>query len=369
MDLLKNKLKRTFNRKKPVNATSSTTSSVNADLENPLTASLSRHNVDPTTPLPTPSVGTTSAIPGRTQNATTIPGTGLVEDGATRIIPETQGSPRERPKGTGLYILCESPGAEIDVVAVHGLNPKNNSNHAFDTWTKGNTLWLRDMLPERLSKPVRVMLFAYNSSPAINASAIKLDDHSRNLLQWLSSKRPQKHHQRPLVFICHSLGGLVVKQALVEAKLDESYTSIIKSTRLLVFFGCPHQGGNHATFGDILTKMLKMAPGKPSNDLIKALKKNSDAAMRRVEQGRQVFEEPLVLSFFEGKPYGNLGIIVDKTSSTLNLPGSREKQVALDADHSDICKFEPNDNMGTLVLDTIEMEAEKSLNMDTEQNS
>jgi hypothetical protein len=33
------------------------------------------------------------------------------------------------------------------------------------------------------------MLFEYNSSPAIGASAITLDGHAKNLLQWLSLKR------------------------------------------------------------------------------------------------------------------------------------------------------------------------------------
>jgi hypothetical protein len=31
--------------------------------------------------------------------------------------------------------------------------------------------------------------------------------------------------------------------------------------------------------------------------------------------------------------------IVDKRSATLNLPGKREKQVPIDADHSAMCKF------------------------------
>lgn len=36
--------------------------------------------------------------------------------------------------------------------------------------------------------------------------------------------------------------------------------------------------------------------------------------------------------------------IVDKRSATLGLPLNRETQIALDANHSDICKFEAIDS-------------------------
>jgi hypothetical protein len=64
-----------------------------------------------------------------------------------------------------------------------------NLHHARETWTSGQTLWLRDFLPASLPKPGRVMMFEYNSSPAIGASAIKLDDNAKKLLQWLMLKR------------------------------------------------------------------------------------------------------------------------------------------------------------------------------------
>jgi hypothetical protein len=60
----------------------------------------------------------------------------------------------------------------------------------------GDKLWLKDFLPSALSKPARVMLFEYNSSPAIGATAIKLAGHANNLLQWLKLKRKVRYSSK-----------------------------------------------------------------------------------------------------------------------------------------------------------------------------
>ncbi|RKK30690.1 hypothetical protein BFJ66_g16191 [Fusarium oxysporum f. sp. cepae] len=269
----------------------------------------------------------------------------------------------------GLHVIFDSASsnpprvAELDIVAVHGLNFKNSDDHARKTWTMGDKLWLKDFLPSALARPARVMLFEYNSSPAIGATAIKLAGHANNLLQWLKLKR-KCDPQKPLVFICHSLGGLIVKEALVAATLDGTYKSIVEATRLLVFFATPHQGGNYASLGDIVAKIVRTGMSKPRNDLLDALKESSDQALQRFEQARHLPERCLVVSFYEGDSYGKMGLIVDKKSATLNLPGTREKQIAMHADHSTICKFDSLDNPACeLVLGTIADEVDRALTM------
>lgn len=74
-------------------------------------------------------------------------------------------------------------------MAVHGLNFSGTADHARKTWAAGDKLWLKDFLPASLPQPCRVMIYAYNASPAIGAAAIKLDDHAKGLIQWLSLKR------------------------------------------------------------------------------------------------------------------------------------------------------------------------------------
>jgi hypothetical protein len=63
-----------------------------------------------------------------------------------------------------------------------------------------------------------------------------------------------------------------------------------------------------------------------------------------------------------------LAQIVDKESATLNLPGSLEKRVAMDADHSSICKFDSADTPACkLVVETIATEFECSLRFERMQ--
>jgi hypothetical protein len=98
-------------------------------------------------------------------------------------------------------------------------------------------------------------------------------------------------------------------QALVTATIDAEYRSIVEATRLLVFFATPHQGGNYASVGDIVAKIVRMSTWEPRNDLLDALKENSDQAAQRFEQARHLTEKCLVVSFFEGDSYGKMGLV------------------------------------------------------------
>ncbi|KAI2626845.1 TPR-like protein [Xylaria nigripes] len=272
----------------------------------------------------------------------------------------------------GLYVIYDSDKdgpvhevAEIDIVAVHGLNFKNSPDHARDTWTADDngSLWLKDFLPGELTKRARVMLFSYNSSPVMGAAALKLDDHAKSLLRWLHTER-QNEPRRPLIFICHGLGGLVVKEAIIEATLDPEYKAIAKATRLLVFFATPHRGGNYANTSDVVAKIARVGLLKPDNKLLDELKKNSHVATKRLEQSRHIYEQRLVVNFFEGEAFGKLGIIVDRDSATLNLPGSIETQVATHADHYSICKFSNADSPACqLVIRTIVDQIDRALRL------
>jgi hypothetical protein len=102
----------------------------------------------------------------------------------------------------------------------------------------------------------RVLLFGYNSSAAFQTSTVGVAGTANNLLDQLCFKRLE-HPDRPIVFVCHSLGGIVVKQALVEAhNADDVHGPILAYTKGVAFFGTPHGGGHGARLGDSIVRII-----------------------------------------------------------------------------------------------------------------
>ena len=110
-------------------------------------------------------------------------------------------------------------------MAVHGLNPWNNPDHAFDTWRKpkgiDGWLWLRHDLP-KTTPYARIFLYKYNSSPVFRASKERFVHQAKDLLETIHIDRHDLDAARPLIFFGHSLGAILTKQVCehIQAKCD-----------------------------------------------------------------------------------------------------------------------------------------------------
>ena len=194
-------------------------------------------------------------------------------------------------------------GAEptVDIIFVHGLNPLGHEDHAKTTWQhKNKTLWPADLLKKEIPT-ARCIIFAWNSSILKNSSNTPAAYHAQSLLDGVQNKRNEdKERHRPLIFVAHSMGGLLVKQALVHAQLDETrYSCIRASTYSLVFFATPHRGGNYVTIAQIAAAFCSAITGHPSSSLLKSLERNSLLEEIASVQFGQQMNSYDILSFFE----------------------------------------------------------------------
>ncbi len=161
---------------------------------------------------------------------------------------------REKPF---LYLCGRSKaGTGVDVVFVHGLTGDYR-----DTWTakknKAAAIFWPDALAKELGDRVNVWSLAYD------APLLKLSEGSRlketlgqDAIERLSviARAPNGERQigeRPIVFVTHSLGGLVVKAMLRQAdearpkdnrEAPSDLDCIRRQTRAVVFIATPHCG-------------------------------------------------------------------------------------------------------------------------------
>ena len=183
------------------------------------------------------------------------------------------------PENFGLFELSSQDILKtVDVVAVHGLQ-----GDAYKTWEHENgCLWLKDILPAQ-APFARIMTFGYDSNIAFSKSVAKIEDKALDLLNRLATERFTENadnQERPIVFICHSLGGIIVKKAMIlahERSSDPEFNDILINTKAIAFLGVPHKGSDSAWWAKFAANALKGAcMGMSTNTaLVADLRKDS----------------------------------------------------------------------------------------------
>ncbi|GFG00724.1 ribonuclease p/mrp subunit, putative [Aspergillus udagawae] len=132
-----------------------------------------------------------------------------------------------------------------DIVFIHGLGggPESTWLHERNQrfWPSG----LQNFFPAS-----RVLTYGYAAdfatffpSPSDANSRTDIKQHATVLLHALVELREaSKTDSKAIVFIAHSLGGLICANALVNS--DSEYSNIIRNTRGLIFMGTPFGAPN-----------------------------------------------------------------------------------------------------------------------------
>ncbi|KAH7186205.1 uncharacterized protein B0J16DRAFT_400214 [Fusarium flagelliforme] len=135
---------------------------------------------------------------------------------------------------------------QIYIIAIPGLG-----GHALGSFKErnGEHVWLRDSLPFDVTKndhdrPIsRVMTYGYESSLADSDNVQTLEDLSIGFIEVLS-RLSRLSGRKPMFIVAHSLGGLIIKQTLIDLERSnrEDYKSLAEMIAAIFFFGVPHDG-------------------------------------------------------------------------------------------------------------------------------
>ncbi|KAL7274139.1 hypothetical protein RUND412_002973 [Rhizina undulata] len=254
---------------------------------------------------------------------------------------------------TQLYQVKGTEVAAESIVAVTGLG-----GHAYGSWRGKQTkkMWLRDFLAQDLPN-CRTMIYGYNTN--LNSRGIHtLNDYKIGFLNEIAKiRKSEEEIRRPIIFIGHSFGGIVIAHSLVEAAtrkgemeafVGNSY--LVAATCAVLFFGTPHGG---ILMEDVSIMLEDQDVHNPRIKLLEEIKNKSNLE-RDLNKFKRLAEGFKVVSFYERLQTaevaknseniytrsGNYKSTVETDSALLHLPKDLEDKIPVNSDHTNIVKFD-----------------------------
>ncbi|KAI0868248.1 ribonuclease-like protein p/mrp subunit [Hypoxylon argillaceum] len=254
-------------------------------------------------------------------------------------------------EGAALMEVYRGKNPEVDIIAVHGIN--GDPLNTFST-KDNNRFWLgdRDMLPQNVENS-RILTYRYPASVVAvfgSTSSDRILQHAHTMIAELVANRELANATtRPIIFICHSLGGIIVKRALVysasrTARHIIHLHSIYVSTYGVLFFGTPHQGSGTANLGIFAQRIVDvLLPSRvvdTQSQLLDALKENSEVLQEITDNFVPLMKDLRVYFFWEQEKTDlgyKLDYVVTENSAAPILDNT--ERAGLRADHRNMCKF------------------------------
>jgi hypothetical protein len=233
---------------------------------------------------------------------------------------------------------------QLDVVFVHGLG-----GDPIETWRSGtdeNTSWPHWLALE-FGTQIGVWSLGYAAAPTRwqgipffggkdpdAGAAMSLPRRAENALDRLVGAGIG---QRPLCFITHSLGGLLVKSILrrsADSQFATERLQVVEQCRGVLFLATPHHGSRLA---DLACAIKVYLPSVSTLDL----KDNDDHLMDLYEwyRGFAPSHHILTRSYYENKETKGVVIVVPRSSADPGVAGETARgPTPLDRDHLEISK-------------------------------
>lgn len=290
-------------------------------------------------------------------------------------------APSETPAPTnnivfpfGVKVLYFPVDAETDICFIHGLSGNRES-----TWTaKGHEKsWLEELLPEAIPK-ARVLTLGFNacvvekSKRGYKPSSNRLNNHARNCLLDLVNERADAL-QRPIIFVVHSIGGLVCKKMILLSQnhQDSEFRDIFNSLRGVIFLGTPHQGSWLADlakapaaalglFKSVSVSLLDIL--ETENEVLKELQKEFLTTLRKEHANNRHID---VVCFYEElTSYGRF-MIVPRSSAVLDS----YEDYGIAANHRNMVKYSSAEDNGFIRVSSLLKRWQKPTELQLQQST
>jgi len=266
----------------------------------------------------------------------------------------------------GIYMLCPQDrhvqhrntlsNWGVDVVFVHGLwggvfytwrqqdkdNVRDCEADVGDENDEGYSFcWPRDWLEEDCRDHVRVLgcdfdsyLSQWGNNCPTQSYKQNLEERSEDMLAKLVQAGVGS---RPVIFVGHSMGGLIIKKMLVSAQTsgEPQLQKFSENTKGVVFYSTPHQGTHIAKMNSVMKYFFF-----PSVE-VQELEMDSPALLELNTYFKQFVEKfkTRVVSFGETIPTRHLGVDITFVPPESSDPGIGEF-LTVPYNHMDICKPE-----------------------------
>ncbi|KAI0537644.1 hypothetical protein GGR58DRAFT_331670 [Xylaria digitata] len=204
--------------------------------------------------------------------------------------------------------------------------------------------WPADLLPSAVPR-ARIWTYGYNADVSSgffrpnNQNSIL--EHGNDLM--VKVERALRD-ELPIIFVAHSVGGLVVKVAInnMHSSIGVRYQRLARRIWTVIFCGSPHRGSDAAAWGKLATNLIAVALMDSNSRLLSDLQVDSRALSRiQADFLNALWRAPLrIHSFQEGRALtGVKGLdskVVDDFSSKLGW--APETFETIDADHLEMVK-------------------------------
>ncbi|KAI0123428.1 hypothetical protein BJ170DRAFT_108414 [Xylariales sp. AK1849] len=215
---------------------------------------------------------------------------------------------------------------------------------------KAKHLWVRQGIRREVNT-ARVLLYRHRE---LNED-VTLDQMADDLLESICRLREGQTRSRPLFFICHSIGGLVAKLALVKASRREDLRWIIFDCHGMTFFGTPHRGSSYLSMPNLresIQHLLFLSKPLPRS-ITEALRLNHRPLLTMHDLFTDIASEMHIWTFYETidsqlsglgtADFDEVHFSAPLASIKSSLLGVRHEQAfSIDNDHVHCASFGPN---------------------------